>query len=250
MLPDDILAQYAHTFYGVGAWSARVWFIGLEETGGWTEGELERRLAAWNQRGRRELEEAPTFFPASGNHQWYGPQAQLHPTWRHLILLLFLARGEMDSVGALLNYQRTLLGTAHGETCLAELLPLPAPNPRVWYYNRWSRLAWLRDRPSYEANLAAQRASGLRSRLEHHRPGVVIFYSSSGQHFWSSIAGGEAQPAIEDKLLHLERNGTAFFVTRHPAGEKDEYFREVGTFLHTHYGRFFAKPAQQVAGDE
>ncbi len=247
MLPDDILSSYAHVFQGYGTWDAKVWFVGMEETGGWTESEVERRLAVWRQRGQRELEDAPSFYTAAGIREYHGHPTQDHPVWKGLIHMLMLARGEGESTDVLLNYQRAFLGSTHGDTCLADVLPLPVPNSRTWYYRDWSRLSWLQDHARYQANLTEQRLVGLRSRLDHYHPRVVIFYGDPGHSVWANIAGGEFRSAIEDKLLYREKNRTVFFVTRHPVSEKAPYFREVGMFMRAHYPAFFSAP-QPVGG--
>jgi hypothetical protein len=63
------------SFFGYGRWSAPIWFIGIEEAGGKTEREIQQRLTVWASRGHRELEDAPTFYPTSGNHAWHGEHA-------------------------------------------------------------------------------------------------------------------------------------------------------------------------------
>src|SRR5437762_14089358 len=93
MLPDDLLQEYAARFYGFGTWDAKFWFIGIEEAGGWDEPSVQVRLDAWEQSGCPELENAPTFYPASGNSRWHCDGAKIQTTWRQLIRMLLLARG-------------------------------------------------------------------------------------------------------------------------------------------------------------
>ena len=101
-----MIEAYCKQFFGYGRWDAPVWFVGLEEAGAGTPAELHARLTAWDQRGRRELEDAPAFYPACGQAQWHGPNAALQPTWRQLIRILLLARGEPVNDAALLEYQK------------------------------------------------------------------------------------------------------------------------------------------------
>ena len=58
-----MIEPYCKQFFGYGRWDAPVWFVGLEEAGAGTPAELQNRLAAWDTRGRRELEDAPAFYP-------------------------------------------------------------------------------------------------------------------------------------------------------------------------------------------
>jgi hypothetical protein len=49
-----MIEAYCKQFFGYGRWDAPVWFVGLEEAGAGTPEELQVRLAAWDQCGRRE----------------------------------------------------------------------------------------------------------------------------------------------------------------------------------------------------
>jgi len=93
-----------------------------------------------------------------------------------LIRLLLLARGECDDNNAILDYQSTQLGSSSGDTCLAELLPLPSPDTATWNYNRWSDLPCLSSRQSYHADMLGLRADALKKRGAFYRPSVVILY--------------------------------------------------------------------------
>ena len=134
------------SFFGYGRWSAPIWFIGIEEAGGRTEREIEQRLRVWASRGRKELEDATTFYAESGNTAWHGEHAAMQATWKQLIRILLLARGKADDDDAILAYQRTQLGLSTGHTCLAELLPLPSPDTATWNYGNWSDLPRLSSR--------------------------------------------------------------------------------------------------------
>jgi hypothetical protein len=97
-------------------------------------------LDTWNRKGKAELEDAPKFYPESGNERWHGATASLQSTWAQLIRMLLAARGLPGTKAAILNYQGQQLGSRGGETCLAELLPLPSPKIKEWYYPKWSKL--------------------------------------------------------------------------------------------------------------
>ena len=240
MLPSALLTAYADKFYGFGRWEAKVWFVGIEEAGGWEEQEVQRRLDAWKCEGGRELENAPSFYPASGNDKWHGIDATSQATWRQLIRMLLLARGLEDSEQAILEYQRTQWGATSGNTCLAELLPLPSPSTTQWRYGQWTGLPWLKSRHAYLSKVRIPRGNALRKMVNARpAPRAVIFYGltlgdrTSLLPDWSRIAGGRFDQAIKDRkiLLWRQTKETAFFVTRHPAAESDTYFREIGNFL-------------------
>jgi len=239
MLPDNLVADYCQQFFGFGSWSAKVWFIGLEEGGGWNEADVQGRLSTWQAGGRRSLEDAPEFYPTSKCHKWHGDDAKLQTTWKQLIRMLFIAQGKGDSDDAILKYQRKWLGAFSGETCLAELFPLPSPNTRTWLYSEWSNLVWLKERKTYEARTMLSRACSLKRKIEENKPKVVIFYGATRLRSWSQISGGYFEQAIDGQLMRFKSDATMFFVTRHPAWETDEYFKKIGRFFRRHYGSSF-----------
>src|SRR4029077_12129475 len=234
-LDNALLGEYADKFFGFGSWDARIWFIGIEEAGGWKKEDVRARLDAWKQK-RRDLEDAPTFYPASGNHRWHGVSAGVQSTWKQLIRMLLVGRGERDTDDAILNYQRCHFGRTDGRECLAELLPLPSPNTTTWKYDNWSNLSWLKTRSSYQNYLSLTRAFAIQQNIEKHHPKVVIFYASTWHRLWGLIARGVWTQAIKGKLMGLDRDGVSFYVTRHPRAESDEYFRLIGEFLRRKHG--------------
>ena len=65
---------------------------------------------------------------------------------------------------------------------------------------------------------------------------AVVFYFWKPRHSAEAVAGGEFRPLIPEQLLGLERNGTAYFITGHPAGNyPDAYFDGLGRHFHEHY---------------
>jgi hypothetical protein len=237
-----MIQDYCNQFFGYGRWDAPVWFVGLEEAGAGTPEELQARLAAWVQRGRRELEDAPSFYPACEQHQWHGPHSTLQRTWRQLIRILLLARGEPVGENALLEHQRQSLGASSGQVCLTELFPLPAPSHRHWPYSAHEALpAWMRNREQFVQTILPGRAATLREKIALNHPRVVVFYFWKPRFFAEAVAGGEFQPILPEKLLGFERNGTAYFVTGHPAGRyPDTYFDGLGQYFHKHCRDLFA----------
>jgi len=212
--------------------------------------DVQKRLQAWGEGGRKLLENALQFYSDSGNTSWHGASAEIQATWKQLIRILLLAKGEADTENAILNYQCNQLGSTNGETCLMELLPLPSPNTGVWNYNQWSMLSWLRNRHSYFLKILSRREAGLRQKITEHKPQAVIFYGlvlperKSLLPSWSSIAGGPFDQAFEkEKILLWRKNSeTLFIVMRHPVAERDAYFRRIGRWLHDrHKSRFNEK---------
>jgi hypothetical protein len=245
-----MIEAYSNEFFGYGQWDAPVWFIGLEEAGAGTPTELQARLAAWNQRGRRELEAAPSFYPACGQHHWHGPDAALQRTWRQLIRMLLVARGEPGNEEDLLGYQKNTLGTFSGDVCLTELLPLPAPSHRHWPYAAHENLPfWMRSREQFTKRVIAGRIATLQRKIAVHRPRTVIFYFWKPRPPAEAIAGGEFQTVISEKLLGFESNDTACFITGHPAsGYPDSYFEDLGIYFRSKSAFGFADKCGGIPG--
>jgi hypothetical protein len=244
MLNSELLAEYADEFFGYGNWRAKVWFIGVEEGGGRSETEVQQRLNVWKESSKLDLQDLPTFCPASGIREWHGTGARLQETWAQLIRILLVARQMPDTEDALLDYQTKRLGRLGDETCLIELLPLPSPRMKQWNYASWSNLYWLKDRESYYAHLLASRAFDLARKIESNKPAAVVFYGSSLHRTWGRMAGVEWTQAIPNKLMECTKGGTAFFVTKHPVDPKlhdnrNDYFREIGKYLSREHGSRF-----------
>lgn len=53
MLDRAHLQDFMNRFYGYGSWDVELWFIGMEERGGNSMDEVERRLNAWDGRSRK-----------------------------------------------------------------------------------------------------------------------------------------------------------------------------------------------------
>jgi len=245
MLTDELLTDYAGKFFGYGNWSAKVWFIGIEEAGGKSESEIKQRLHIWHQRGRLELENVREFYTALNNsHDWHGDNAVLQPTWAGLIRLLLLARDEEDSDQNILQYQRKHMG----ENCFAELLALPSPDTRTWHYADWTDVDWLQSRVGCLDRTTPDRISTLKQRIQASNPKAVIFYSTTipGRSLlplWSNIAGGRFNQGFEDDkiLLRRQTGGTTFFVARHPTAETIQNLRRIGQYFRDHHADKFQR---------
>jgi hypothetical protein len=169
--------------------------------------------------------------------------------------MLLVARGELDTDEAILDYQRKHLGRIGGETCLAELLPLPSPSIKEWRHSNWSELRWLSSRDYYYAHLLVPRAAELARRFKVMSPSLVIFYGTSFFRTWSWVAGATWAQAIPGKLVTFTAGHTTYFVTKHPAdpalgNTRNDYFREIGDYLRRKHGERFAIDAEELCQHE
>jgi hypothetical protein len=62
---DSLLESFMDDFYGYGNLDGRLWFVGMEESGGDFE-EISGRLSTWDCRGRRPVEDAAEYHPGFG----------------------------------------------------------------------------------------------------------------------------------------------------------------------------------------
>src|SRR5438093_6988758 len=92
-LDDERLEAFANHFYGYRSYTGKYWFVGMEEGGGDSFEEVEKRLAIWEQRGGCELEDVAEYHIALGITHPFSTTAKLQPTWSKLIRVLLSAKG-------------------------------------------------------------------------------------------------------------------------------------------------------------
>jgi hypothetical protein len=79
----------------------------------------------------------------------------------------------------------------------------------------------------------------MREKIATHHPRAVVFYFWKHRQPAEAVAGGEFRPFIPEQLRGLERSGTEYFVTGHPAGRyPDSYFIGLGRHFSQHCGRY------------
>jgi hypothetical protein len=233
MLDNRTLADFIQRFYGYGNYRARYWFVGMEEGGGNTLEEISRRVEAWDERGRKELEDVADFHRAIGINHLFDNRPKLQPTWNKLIRIILSADGQPCNTDTIRTYQKNRLGTLDGDTCLLELLPLPSPNTSAWLYRENSTLPYLIDRAAYRAQVSDLRVAHLQDRLSHHHPEAVVFYGLHYQAYWEQIAGVQTWARSPEGIWYGSRDQTLVIVAMHPAakGVSNEYFHEIGRLI-------------------
>lgn len=66
MFDDVLLEDFMDRFYGYGNYQGDYWFIGMEEGGGSSFEDIDKRLKTWKKRGRRELEDVAEYHIEMG----------------------------------------------------------------------------------------------------------------------------------------------------------------------------------------
>jgi hypothetical protein len=229
---DEQLRRYIDTFWGYGNLDGPYWFVGMEQGGGGSWGEVGAHLDRWQHVGAPAI--APFRPPADEltDHRWFGPKPRIQPYWGKLIRLLLAAEDRPCSPEAVRNYQARHLATSTGETCLFELLPLPSPSTDRWIYAEHSRLPLLKDRGSYLQVLLPRRIVQLRSMISEKRPRFVVFAGLSYLDHWAQIVGTDL-PIRPEQPVSLSHLGTTAVAIRHPSsvGVGNGYFEDVGRTL-------------------
>jgi hypothetical protein len=229
---DSLLEEFIHTFYGYGNYAGRYWFVGMEEGGGGSYEEINRRLTLWEARGKRELEDAAEYHIQLDMAEYFQPPGKRQATWAGLIRLLLNIKQVPADTTSIRAYQIDQLGRSSAETCLVELLPLPSPSIGNWLYGRTSTVPYLKSRETYTRWVAPKRVEQLRRRIKAHRPPVVIFYGTGYRSWWEEIAEVEFDESTKGLLLAHSAN-TVYGLIKHPAafGITKVFYQQAGTLI-------------------
>lgn len=229
---DQLLNEFVQNFYGYGNYNGQFWFIGMEEGGGNSFSEINKRLNAWRRRGRRALEDVAQYHAEIELTDWFNDKPKLQPTWNKLIRILLSSNGQLPTTEQVREYQKISLGRSNGDTCLVELLPLPSPSTEVWLYAQYSYLPYLNTREKYKQRCLPLRIKHLQTQITQYKPKAVVFYGLSYYKYWQMIAGIDLWQKT-DKIYTGYNRTTFFMMTKHPAtqGVTNEYFHQVGRLI-------------------
>lgn len=221
MLDVELLEAFMSSFFGYGRLDAELWFIGIEEGGGRTVTEILSRLAAWNARNRRPVEDVAEFHVACGMSHLFSPGAQLQPTWKGLIRTVFATNDLQPDVEQMRQYQISTFARADGGLACLELLPLPSPSVTTWNYGAeqglppepWTDLPYLQRRSDYMTHILETRVKWFRQAIKEKSPRAVLFYGESYRRYWAALCGLE----FPRGNYSLRREGvTQYMLLPHP----------------------------------
>ncbi|TAJ19080.1 MAG: hypothetical protein EPO68_06860 [Planctomycetota bacterium] len=232
VLPRELLDAFMAGHFGYGNLAAPVWFVGMEEHGGHREQEIALRLAAWSNLGRRVVSDVRDYHHAIGVDDHWVERPPIQPTWGRLIRVLLASKGLVPDTESVRAYQRDRLGRADGESCLLELMPLPAPGIGSWPYRQFSDNPALTAREAYIRHVLPARVAQLRALIHEHRPHTVVFYGTSYLAHWEAIADAKLAE-IETGIRAGRAADTLFVAARHPAarGTSGAEFERVGAIV-------------------
>ena len=115
LLDDLLLEGFMQTFYGYGSFDGRFWFIGMEEGGGDSVEVMQRRLNAWRERGKLELEDLSETAAEMGAGEWFNERPRLQRTWGMLIRIALASEGPTPTTDEVREYQKISLGRRRGQ---------------------------------------------------------------------------------------------------------------------------------------
>jgi hypothetical protein len=239
-MADSTIERFVRNFFGYGNLDASLWFVGMEEGGGESRGEVERRLESWrvDEAAVVDIVEFGRRAGLAEHLRWFeGEKPPMQSTWRQLIRVALGRRGEPVDAASVRAYQRDAFARSDGRECLLELLPLPSPSVGEWRYGEWFDEPWLESREAYRDELLEYRIGRLRDLVEERRPEAVVFYSLSYLDYWREIAGRlrrrDLGVGTGDWVWFGEGGGTEFVVCQHPAafGGTNAFFEAVGRLV-------------------
>jgi hypothetical protein len=247
MLGKELLEAYIWGFYGYGEWNAKYWFIGTEEgmrklkDPEKMKKKIDRRLQAWNELRRKDVQDRVAFNKAISPNKNYGENAPLIPAYNKIIHAILGIKEKPHKRAEVRIYQNKKLARENGESSLLELLPLPNPNLHTWLYSDYSRLlSFLETRDTYEEHVIPKRVVYLKAKIEQYRPQAVVFYGKRNWKDFRQIAGVRFKSTKSKGVKIGTDDKTVFILTKAPVafGTKNKEFYEMGQLIASSLGLY------------
>lgn len=235
-LDDTLLQQYMTRFCGYGDYGTDYWLVGLEEGSVGTMDEIASRLSAWQGQGKPELADMVRFhLQARIGLCYFGMRPKIQSTWGRLVHILLALRGSSATRDQVRRFQATELGRVGGTNAVIELFPLPAVSVNHWSYADWSSLSYLCDRRSYYEQVGPARVRQLATRMQEHRPKLVLCYGLQRRAWWEQVAGKPFTPGRVSGLELATAGPTLIALIPHPTvhGISNLWLEAVGATIRT-----------------
>jgi len=239
MLDGEKTDEYCRGFYGYGNWNSPIWFVGIEENGGYSKKEVEDRINSW-QRFETPLidnKEHHLSLKNEGITKLF-TEGKRQPTWWKLIRLKLNYEGESVTNEKIRDIQKNTWGQTNSNSLLIELFPLPSPSIKDWKYNGWSDLDQLASRDKYFAYYSECRTNFIQNKIATHKPDLVIFYANKMIKYWNKIIEGDFNSIAKKKKIrnnyfrYLIKDSVCFVQSPQPAGVwSNEFWDNLGKEL-------------------
>ncbi len=194
------MEKYIRTKLGYGNPEGDFWFIGPEEGG--SIASLTERIRIWEVLGENQSFLDMRSFHLSfknGTERFFEGDIIMQKTWGGLIEILFGMNNENLTSDTKRRYQSTHLGSSEGNTVLAELFPFAS---RSLNDTEWDAY-FVGPKEIYWEKLAQIRIDLLVSNIQKYAPKLVVFYSTSFNHYWHVMLqklNAEKLPIENDSL--------------------------------------------------
>lgn len=247
MLNDRLLEEFIFGFHGYGNYAAKYWFVGIEEgirnskDPKKLEGKIREKLEKWHERRSQQLEDLRDFSLALGHKKNFDQRGSLNvAVWRAIIHVLLCIEGQEEPKKSdVREYQRIKLARKKdGDSCLLEMLPLPAANVKTFPpYHKISRISYLSSRRAYVERVMPERVIHLKSIISKHRPKVVVFYGKTYRDYQRQVADVEFSRRNGVKVG--KNKDTLFLLIKHPNGKgvPNAYFDRIGKMIRRELNR-------------
>lgn len=229
MLDSNKLKTYIANYYGFGNWNSKIWFIGMEEGGGNSLEEVQRRLESWHS-NPNNLIDNKAHHQRIGLAQFF-EKGTPQKTWWKLIRFKLsleekLSGNHSKDIEMIRDIQKNSWGRLTSDNALLDLFPLPSPGEGDWLYGtlKWTDIDYLQSRFSYKEKLKEKRTQFIKDKIKTHRPKVVVFYSKDYTRYWNEIAecdfnSDKANTFVEKKnsMTYLSKDNTCYVLVPQPS---------------------------------
>ena len=228
---DETLKKFMDGFFGYGDLEAPIWFIGMEEGGGNSLEEINKRLETWKKLGETVTMDMYEFHREINDLKFFNGSniARLQPTWAKLIRFILSHEKEVINIAKVKDFQITRLGRYKSKTCLLELMPLPSPSINQWIYNKITKIPELQNRQIYKEVIAPRRISKLKKLIKFHNVRKVVFYGKTYTNYWKQFLVDENLWKETEHFTHAEENRIQYWILPHPTayGVTNKFYEQI-----------------------
>ena len=207
MLQPNQLKQYISLgnspgFFGYGKWESEIYILGIEEAGCYSEELIQSKIDNYfhlefgddglfdNRRFQYNL--VDLMDPNLKNYADFydGNMCQGGYVQKVSTLLKVLENSEIETY----NYVQNLLGSVDSNHTLIEILPLPCPTVKHWFYPNWvdcQLIPFMRSKRLYKNEIIKIRSSFIKTKIETSEEKKLILFLADGRdkvNYWNQIS--------------------------------------------------------------
>ena len=237
MLQPNQLNQYislgnSSGFFGYGKWESEIYILGIEEAGCYSEELIQSKIDNYfhlafgddglfdNRRFQYNL--VDLMDPKLKNYADFydGNMRKRGYVQKVSTLLKVLENSEIETY----NYVQNLLGSVDSNHTLIEILPLPCPTVKHWFYPNWvdcKLLPFMRSKRLYKNEIIKIRSSFIRTKIETSEEKKLILFLADGRdkvNYWNQISPVQISDynVINGIRYHISANRKMYVVLPFP----------------------------------